>query len=510
MSKAGAAVGRAAFRATHAKTGGKFPPKKGSSGSQPHGSNEAIVKEALRSLDPEQSKIEAAKNPNIVLADEVLNENWVNDGNGGMKPATSFKEALDYLASRNAQLFRKQTANDYELTEIVVHLPDNLCIDDPVNVSYVLDENGKQVISEKTGQPLTKPRRIARDPDEARRYFNDAQEFLTEHGIVAGGHDGLHWRTDQYSEHRPHMQLGFDSYAVDPKHPGFLRNEFSRTWFSHRDVVYPDGHPKAGKSKSGKVKLSDYQTAMREHMIERGWPVEAEIDKANEGSYLGKKNYARADNNRIIAEDRLAAAMEGEIRNARDRRELDRDSEIVASNREDVIAEREEVLDELELVSRVKKSNAADAAQNTADRAALDEARIDDAEALSWHRSDADADILAARVAAEEDLAELHYATRRRERLASTRIAAAAAFEESLRETGYRELDKIEDVVKRQQLTNEFEGAMAKIEPLPPVENRHAAAARRDRAQKGAARAALLDSDAPQQTRDRNVHDGLG
>lgn len=318
MSKAGAAVGRAAFRATHAKTGGKFPPKKGSSGAQPHGSNEAIVKEALRSLDPEQSKIEAAKNPNIVLADEVLNENWVNDGNGGMKPATSFKEALDYLASRNAQLFRKQTANDYEMTEIVVHLPDNLCIDDPVNVSYVLDENGKQVISEKTGQPLTKPRRIARDPDEARRYFNDVQEFLTEHGIVAGGHDGLHWRTDQYSEHRPHMQLGFDSYAVDPKHPGFLRNEFSRTWFSHRDVVYPDGHPKAGKSISGKVKLSDYQTAMREHMIERGWPVEAEIDKANEGSYLGKKNYARADNNRIIAEDRLAAAREQEDQNLDD------------------------------------------------------------------------------------------------------------------------------------------------------------------------------------------------
>ncbi|PRI12128.1 hypothetical protein B4915_03480 [Leucobacter massiliensis] len=333
-------MGRAAFRATHAKTGGKFPPKKGSAGAQPHGSNEAIIKEALRSLDPEQSKIEAAKNPNIVLADEALNENWVNDGNGGMKPATSFQEALDYLASRNAQLFRKQTANDYELTEIVVHLPDNLCIDDPVNVSYVLDENGKQVISEKTGQPLTKPRRIARDPDEARRYFNDAQEFLTEHGIVAGGHDGLHWRTDQYSEHRPHMQLGFDSYAVDPKHPGFLRNEFSRKWFSHRDVVYPDGHPKAGKSVSGKVKLSDYQTAMREHMIERGWPVEAEIDKANEGSYLGKKNYARADNNRIIAEDRLAAAREQEDQNAVDLAELE-EADADLEERTQDIAQRE-------------------------------------------------------------------------------------------------------------------------------------------------------------------------
>ncbi len=317
MSASGAAVGRAAFRAVHAKTGGKHPPKKGATASQPHGSNAAIIKEALRSLDPEQSKIEAAKNPNIVLAEDVKNENWVNDGNGGMKTATSFKEALDYLDSRNAQLFRKQTANDYELTELVVHLPDNLCIDDPHNVSYVLDEDGKQVISEKTGQPLTKPRRIPRDPDEARRYFDDVQAFF-ETQVIPGGHDGLHWRTDQYGEHRPHAQFGLDNYAPDPKHLGFLRNEFSRKWFSHRDVVYPEGHPKAGKSISGKVKLSDYQTAMREFMIAKGWPVEAEIDKANEGSYLGKKNYARADNNRIIAEDRLAAAREQEDQNLDD------------------------------------------------------------------------------------------------------------------------------------------------------------------------------------------------
>lgn len=69
--------------------------------------------------------------------------------------------------------------------------------------------------------------------------------------------------------------------------------EFSRKWFSLRGVVYPEGHPKAGKSISGNAKLSDYQTAMCEHMIARGWPVEAEIDKANDGFYLGKKNYAR-------------------------------------------------------------------------------------------------------------------------------------------------------------------------------------------------------------------------
>lgn len=112
----------------------------------------------------------------------------------------------------------------------------------------------------------------------------------------------------------------------------------------YRDVVYPEGHPKAGKSISGKVKLSDYQTAMREFMIERGWPVEAEIDKANEGFYLGKKNYARADNNRIIAEDRLAAAREQEDQN----------------------------LDNLDLIAASRKKDAARAADLDAREADLD------------------------------------------------------------------------------------------------------------------------------------------
>ncbi|WP_350257672.1 recombinase family protein [Scrofimicrobium sp. R131] len=171
-------------------------------------------------------------------------------------------------------------------------------------------------------------------------------------------------------------------------------------------------------------------------------------------------------------------------------------------------SEREEVLDELERVSRVKASSAADAAQNVAERADLDDARIDDAETLSWHRSDDDADILAARVAADEEHAERDYTSSRRERLASVYIAAAAAFEESLHETGYRELDKIEDDVKRQRLTIEFEGALATVGPLPPVENRYAAAARRDHVRKEAERSAIV-AGGPQQTGPRTGDRGL-
>lgn len=163
-------VGRAGFRVVHAKVGGKFPAdKKTGKASAKGGSNRAIIEEALRSIDAEVSKREAGKNANIVLSQEHLNRNWVNDGNGGLKKATGFQEPLDYLEQRNALLFRKQAATDFELSELVVHLPENLCVEDPdpANHSFVLDDDGQPVISDMTGQPLTKPRLIPRDMDEA-------------------------------------------------------------------------------------------------------------------------------------------------------------------------------------------------------------------------------------------------------------------------------------------------------------------------------------------------------
>lgn len=374
-----AAVGRAGFRAVHAKVGGKFPSSKDGKASKMGGSNRAIVEEALRSLDAEVSAREAAKNANIVVEDESLNENWVNDHQGGMKPATTFSEALDYLKARNAQLYRRQASSDYEMSELVVHLPENMCVEDTRNVSYVLDEDGAPVISAKTGDPLSKPRLVPRDHVEARRYFDDAQAFLIEHGVIAGGIDGVHWRSDQYSEHRPHMQIGFDNYAADPKHPGHLRNEFSRKWFSHRDVVYPEGHPKAGRSISGKVKLSDYQSAMREYMIARGWPVQAEINQAQEGVHRGKAAHTSNDNARIIAEDRLAAAVEKEETTAARAVELDEFADELDEEAVELRAQRNTAAKEGYRDGKVQALSAleADRKKATAELQAAAEARAD-------------------------------------------------------------------------------------------------------------------------------------
>ncbi|QYM76178.1 hypothetical protein [Leucobacter luti] len=130
------AKGRAGFKGVHTKAGGKYPgDKKTGTPSTKGGSNLAIAKEALRSLDAAQSAREAVKNPNILLSEEQLNENWVSDGVGGLKTATRFEEVEESLAARNAQLYRKQAAKDYELSLLVVQLPENMCRVDPVNVS---------------------------------------------------------------------------------------------------------------------------------------------------------------------------------------------------------------------------------------------------------------------------------------------------------------------------------------------------------------------------------------
>lgn len=64
-------VGRAAFRAVHAKVGGRFPD-----GAKNGGSTRAIYEEALRATDPALSVREAGKNANIIVSQERGQTVW--------------------------------------------------------------------------------------------------------------------------------------------------------------------------------------------------------------------------------------------------------------------------------------------------------------------------------------------------------------------------------------------------------------------------------------------------
>ena len=522
----------------------------------------ALLKESMRHLDPKEVVRQAKKNSNIVTADTHLNVAYVNDGNGGFEVATGVKQVLDYGNAREEKTrYLREGSRTVDL--FTVHLPKTMCVE--IKDYYPrYNPDGSERLDPETGEPMSRSRWVARDPDEAMRYFVSAVQFLGE-DVSPGGMDSIHGWATNFDESTPHIQLMGDPFAPDPKVPGMLRSEASRAYSSHRDVVCPEGTISIHRNKTtrfyrrlgdpmgfaftpeeraqleqltgkpydqldladlkgldgkklsggivryaegkpawGEYKMQAAQGAMRERMIAKGYPVEYEPGE-HHGRELSKEVYEEVQDEKAEAASLRDAASRTEAKNARDRREIDRNSKIVASIREEVIAEREEVSDDLELVSRAKARNAADAAQNAADRAELHEARIDDAEALSWHRSDAGADILAARVAAEEDLAEMHSLA-----LAKARriVADADLYGTQIRDLGYKALDRIDDEVKRQPLRENLDAALA--QPVRPVEDRHAAAARRDRARKEAARATLLDSDAPQQTRDRKVHDSLG
>lgn len=512
----------------------------------------ALLKESMRHLDQNEVVRQAKKNSNIVTADTHLNVAYVNDGDGGFEVATGIDQVLDYGDAREEKTrYLREGSRTVDL--FVVHLPKTMCVE--IKDFYPRhNPDGSERLDPETGEPMSRSRWVARDPDEAMRYFESAVEFLGEN-VSPGGMDSIHGWATNFDESTPHVQLMGDPFAPDPKVPGMLRTEASRAYSSHRDVVCPEGtisihrdkttrfyrrlgdpmgfaftpeeraqleqltgkpydqldladlkaldgqklsggivRYAEGKPAWGEYKMQAAQGAMRERMIAKGYPVEYEPGE-HHGRELPKEVYEEVQDEKAEAASLREAAARGEIRNARDRQEIDRDSEIVASNREALLAEREEVDGDIELVSHVKKSNAAkaaqnaaDAAQNAADRAALHEARIDDAEALSWHRSDAGADILAARVAADEELSELHslaLATYHQTRADRKRIHKAAT-------VGMYAIRNLDDRVR---FGKAFDAEFAPPTPVPaqPVEDRHAAAARRDRAHKDAERAALND-----------------
>lgn len=528
----------------------------------------ALLKESMRHLDQNEVMRQAKKNSNIVTADTHLNVAYVNDGDGGFEVATGIDQVLDYGDAREEKTrYLREGSRTVDL--FVVHLPKTMCVE--IKDFYPRhNPDGSERLDPETGEPRSRSRWVARDPDEAMRYYRDAVDFLGEK-VIPGGMDAIHGWVTNDDESTPHIQIMGDPFAPDPKAPGMLRSEASRAYSSHRDVVCPEGTISIHRNKTtrfyrrlgdpmgfaftpeeraqleqltgkpydqldladlkalegqklsggivryaegkpawGEYKMQAAQGAMRERMIAKGYPVEYEPGE-HHGRELSKEVYEEVQDEKAEAASLREATARGEIRNARDRQEIDRDRAIADSIRKQNIAEREKVDGDIELVSRVKKSNAAkaaqnaaDAAQNAAERDALDEARIDDAEALSWHRSDAGADILAARVAAEEDLAEMHsFALAKARRI----VADADVYRTQIHDLGYKALDRIDDEVKRQPLRENLDAALA--QPVRPVEDPHAAAARRDRAAKERARAALIDGGA-QQTGPRTVDLGLG
>lgn len=288
-------IGRAGFHVEHAK-------KVGERG--------AIVHEMMRELEDDSIAYWAARNPNIVIADEVLNEAMVNDGDGGFQPCTDRQAVLDYGAERVGRVKRKFREDTLDrktgkmkggtvtTTLIVSHLPKSMCVEEP-DFYPVLDTRTGQPVLHSDGEPMRRSRWVARDRDEARRYFQDVVDYLTDE-VIPGGPDAVLGYDIQHSESTPHIQIIADTFAPDPKDEDALRVESSQAWFSHRDV-----RDEQGRQKSGKTKMGGYHAGLKEHLIALGYDVSPDFDEARHLTGQGKEEYGRSMDAQRVAVAKL-------------------------------------------------------------------------------------------------------------------------------------------------------------------------------------------------------------
>ncbi|WP_160159446.1 hypothetical protein [Actinomyces culturomici] len=307
-------TGRTGFRVTHTKAVGE---------------RRAIVHEMMRELDPKAVEYWARENTNIVVEDEALDRGFVNDGKGRFVRATSMQQVLDYGQSRVERLTSplredkpdkqgKMRGGTVTTSMFVAHLPKSMCEEVP-------DFYGKG-----------RSRWVARDRDEAMRYFTDVLRFLGKN-VIPGGFEAILGFDVQHSETTPHIQLLADTFADDPKHEGGLRPEWSRAYAAHRDVLGEDG-----KMLTGRQKLERYQDDLKEYMVARGWPVEREVDplrhdksetKAVYGALRderreldGQRDQLKADRDELRYEGELLEREEFQVRLARKQVETERET----------------------------------------------------------------------------------------------------------------------------------------------------------------------------------------
>ena len=326
-------VGRASFHVKHTKS----VSERG-----------AILDEMMRELKDESIKRWAARNPNIVVENEDSNIALVNDGEGGFDICTDPKQVIAYGNARIAKLSSpirepkldpvkgKLKGGTTTTSMFVMHLPKSLCQEVPD--FYPVYEHGKEV-----GR---RSRWVARDREEAKRYFDDIVEYLATH-VIPGGADAVLGVDIQFSESTPHIHVLADTFAPDPKHPGQLRSELSRAYGDHRDV-----RDDKGRQMGHKAKFRRYHAELKKFMIERGWPVELDVDPLRHDKTATKETYgAMKDKERALVEqeEKLAQNL------AKGRSEIDAMVEELADGWENLYTERAAVESERQQLQKDKQ-----------------------------------------------------------------------------------------------------------------------------------------------------------
>ena len=422
-------VGRAGFHVTHTKA----VSERG-----------AILDEMMRELKDESVERWAQRNPSIVVEDEDSNIALVNDGEGGFDICTNPKQVLAYGNARLAKLSSpirdpkldpvtgKLKGGTTTTSMFVMHLPKSLCKEVPD--FYPVYDHGEEV-----GR---RSRWVARDREEAKRYFDDIVEYLATH-VIPGGADAVLGVDIQFSESTPHIHVLADTFAPDPKHPGQLRSEFSRAYGAHRDV-----RDDKGRQMSGQAKFRRYHAGLKEWMLDKGWEIEADVDPLRHDKTATKEMYgAMMDKERALAEQEQNLAVE--------RREIDESDKRLDDQWENLDIARAELKQEREQLQKDKQK-------------ALEEARTQGyAKGLTEGRAQAEALREQARQQLDNAHALVDAAAKQNEPLplAQARIVytlATERFAAQLTKKGIRSdvVSNVKDMVDRTARSDGFTGLM--------------------------------------------------
>ena len=338
MSKTSTArVGRAAFNLKHLRLDN-------CGGDTTRGDRKRLLKECMRELDPNDLAHQAAMNSNIVVADAHLNVPFVNNGDGTFRCATSVEEVLDYQDARMDGV--RVQKNSFETSMFVVHLPKSMCVEVPDFYTSTVD-----------GREVKRPRLVARDYDEAKKYLEESMRWLAEN-FIPGGIDAVAGGDMNFDESTPHIQFQADTFSPKPNDPSKLRCRPGIAYNTDESVRYKDG-PKKGKQVSGQQKFVDAQRGLREHMHSLGYPVELDVSERHDESLNLVRYTEQQDRERDLAN------REDEVE--RKHRSVQRDMDATDRDRKQAAEELEQARAAREAAQLVQE-NAEQQAREVAER----------------------------------------------------------------------------------------------------------------------------------------------
>ena len=313
--------------------------------------------------------------------------------------------------------------NSFETSLFVVYLPKSMCKEIP-----------DYYTSEVDGREVKRPRYVARDYEEAKKYPEESMRWLAEN-FIPGGIDAVAGGDMNFDESTPHTQFQADTLSPHPDKPGTLRCRPGIAYNTDPTVRYTSG-PKKGKQISGQQKFIDAQRGLREHMHALGYPVELEVSERHDESLNLDRYTEQQDRERDLKN------REGEVEVKK--RSVQRDMDAIERDREQAAKELKQAQEANEKAQSVLQ-HAEEQARAVAERV-LNEAREKAEQEAEQIRSDARKDAEQTMGLAEAQADELHDLAEETARSKASEITATARSEA---ETITRQVDEARKQAER-------------------------------------------------------------